>query len=38
MNKLMSVMLLGAALGLSACGGDSDSRRPSQILCNCPLD
>ncbi len=25
MNKVMSVLLLGAALGLTACGGDSDS-------------
>lgn len=47
MNKLLSVMLLGATVGLTACGGDSDSSGSSnneiipakfQGLPNCVVD
>ena len=31
MNKLWGVVVLGAALGLSACGGDSDSSGDSRF-------
>ncbi len=30
-NKLLSVLLLGAALGLTACGGDSDSSGSTNV-------
>lgn len=32
MNKLWGVVVLGAALGLSACGGDSDSSGSDAVI------